>query len=372
MLTAKSGAWWEKNPQRALANNSAVLVRHKITRKVYDDVFNRLQESGSGEPGIFWSNESSGWGTNPCGEISLRSNQFCNLSTINFTSVNSQEDLEECVRAAAFIGTLQASYTNLHYLSESWKKTTEKEALIGVSMTGMASTHLRDFDFERAAQVVLEENARVASILGINPAARTTCVKPEGTTSLVLGSSSGVHAWHSQYYIRRVRVMKNEPVYRYLYENCPYVLEDDAFKPDTQAVASFPIAAPEGAITREESALDLLDRVSYIYQNWIKPGHRKGSNHNNTSCTVTVKPEEWKDVREWMWNHRDEYTGLAVLPYDGGTYKQPPLEEIPRDMYEQMLGLMPEHVDFSEIVESQDLTDLKMELACFAGQCEVA
>lgn len=369
MLTSKHNAWWEDNPQRALANNSAVIVRHKINREVFDDIWRMVVDSNSGEPGIFFTNDKS-WGLNPCAEISLRSYQFCNLTTINVSDVYTQEDLNDRARAAARIATLQAGYTDFHYLREVWERTTKKEALIGVSMTGIASPGILDLNLEEAATVVKEENARVAKLIGINPAARTTTVKPEGTTSLVLGSSSGVHAWHSQFYIRRIRVLKNEPIYHYFEEFHPELLEDEYLKPDQQSIISIPIKAPAGAITREESAQDLLERVSHVWKGWVKTGHRKGDNVNNVSTTVTVKPEEWSFVGNWMWDHSDQFTALAVLPYDGGTYAQAPFEEITEETYNEMVKKL-RPVDFSNIVEVDDVTTQKHEAACAAGGCEV-
>ena len=287
MIACKSGNWWETNPQRGRANNSAVLLRHKIDKAYFMDLWTRIRESGSGEPGIYLNNDKD-WGTNPCCEIALRPYQFCNLTEVNVSDVESQEEYEDRVRAAAFIGTLQASYTDFHYLRPVWQRTTEKDALIGVGMTGIASGKVLSLDMEKAAQVVKEENARVAALLGINPAARTTCVKPSGTTSLVLGTSSGIHAWHSDTYLRRIRVGKNEAIYSYLSQSHPELIEDEFFRPHDTAVISVPQRAPEGAITRGESALDLLARVKKGSQSWIKAGHRKGQNTHNVSATVSI------------------------------------------------------------------------------------
>ncbi|MBW3544823.1 MAG: hypothetical protein KY428_04350, partial [Bacteroidetes bacterium] len=273
-------AWYNVAPHRGRANNSVVLLRHKITKDVFLKLWEVIESSGAGEPGFFFSNDRN-MGLNPCAEISLQPYQFCNLVTINASDLESQEDYEERVRAATLIATIQASYTNFHYLRDIWKRTTEKEALIGVSMTGIASGKVLQLDEAAAAKVVLEENARVAGLLGVKPAARATTVKPEGTSSLVLGSSSGIHAWHSEYYFRRVRVGKNEPIYAYLSVNHPELLEDDYFRPDAQAIIRVPVKAPDGAITRTESALDLLARVGHVWNNWVKAGHRKGDNINN-------------------------------------------------------------------------------------------
>ena len=237
MLTCKFGNWWELNPQRARANNSAVVVRHKVKEEDFKVLWSKVEASNSGEPGIVFTNNPEVLG-NPCMEIALRPYQFCNLCEVNVSDVKTQKELNDRVRAASFLGTLQASYTNFHYLRDIWKKTTEKDALLGVSMTGIASNNVLSLDLTEAAKVVVEENKRVADIIGINHAARTTCVKPAGTTSLVLGCSSGIHAWHSPYYIRRIRVGKNEAIYNYLKETNPSMIEDDFFKPNIQAIIS--------------------------------------------------------------------------------------------------------------------------------------
>ena len=225
MIACKSGNWWENNPQRGRANNSAVLLRHRVTKDFFMDLWNRIKASGSGEPGIYFNNDKD-WGTNPCCEIALRPYQFCNLTEVNASDIVDQADLESRVSAAAFLGTLQAGYTDFHYLREVWRKATEKDALLGVSMTGIASNVVENLDLEMAAYEVKKENEKVAKLIGINPASRTTCVKPAGTTSLVLGTSSGIHAYHDEYYIRRLRVGKNEAIYGYLSKNHPELVED--------------------------------------------------------------------------------------------------------------------------------------------------
>ena len=369
MIACKSGAWWELNPQRGRANNSAVLVRHKITKEYFMDLWKRIEASGAGEPGIFFTNDKD-WGTNPCAEIALRPYQFCNLCEVNVSNIESQEDFNERVRGAAFIGTLQAGYTDFHYLRDIWKRTTEKEALIGVGMTGIGSNKVFNFDIKQAAHIVKEENARVANAIGINKAARTTTVKPSGTSSLVLGTSSGIHAWHNDYYVRRVRVGKNEAIYTYLSIAHPELVEDEYFRPHDTAVISVPQKAPVGSILRTESAEHLLERVKRIQQEWIKPGHRSGSNLHNVSATISIKQDEWASVGEWMWNNRDHYAGLSVLPYDGGTYIQAPFEDITKEKYESMLTHLHD-IDLSRVVELDDSTDAKGELACAGGACEI-
>ena len=369
MIAAKTGSWWESNPQRGRANNSVVLLRHKIDKEYFMGLWDRVKASGAGEPGFYFSNDKD-WGTNPCCEIGLRPYQFCNLTEVNVSNVENQEDLNERVRAAAFIGTLQASYTDFHYLRDVWRRTTERDALIGVSMTGIASGAVLELDMKEAANCVKEENARVAELLGINPAARTTCVKPAGTTSLTLGTSSGIHAWHNDYYIRRIRVGKNEPIYGYLSQNHPELIEDEYFSPHTTAVISIPQKAPEGSILRTESALQLLKRVKLVTDEWVKPGFRKGQNTHNISATVSIKDAEWVDVGEWMWDNRNSYNGLSVLPFSDHTYKQAPFEDCSKETYEALMASLT-NIDLTRVKEEEDNTDLKGEVACAGGQCTV-
>jgi ribonucleoside-diphosphate reductase alpha chain len=369
MIGCKSGPWWEQNAQRGRANNSAVLLRHKITKDYFMDLWKRIEASGAGEPGIYLTNDKD-WGTNPCCEIALRPFQFCNLTEVNVSNVVSQEDYEDRVRAASFLGTLQAGYTNFHYLRPIWQRTTEKDALIGISMTGIGSGAVLKLDMKAAAKVVKEENKRVAEILGINPAARATTVKPAGTTSLTLGTSSGIHAWHNDYYIRRVRVGKNEAIYSYLKENHPELVEDEYFRPHDTAVIGIPQKAPEGSILRNESPIQLLERVKKVHMEWIKPGHRSGSNSHNVSATVSIREHEWPAVGEWMWENRDHYNGLSVLPYDGGSYIQAPFEDCTKEKYEELMETLHD-VDLTNIVEMDDDTDLSGEVACAGGACEV-
>ena len=237
-------------------------------------------------------------------------------------------------------------------------------------MTGIASGAVLGLDLEAATKVVVEENKRVSGLIGINSAARTTCIKPAGTTSLVIGSSSGIHAWHDPYYIRRIRLGKNEAIYKYLSENHPELIEDEFFNPTQQAVVSVPVEAPSGAIFRNETAIDLLERVKQFSTKWVKTGHVKGENTHNVSATISVKDDEWKEVGDWMWKNRDCYNGLSVLPYDGGTYKQAPFETISKEEYEKLSKNLKD-IDLTKVVELQDNTDLSGEVACAGGACEV-
>ena len=369
MISSKYGNWWETNPQRGRANNSAALVRSKITEEFFFELWEKIKSSGSGEPGIYFTNDKD-WGTNPCCEIALRPYQFCNLTEVNVSNVESQEDLNERVRAGAFIGTLQAGYTDFHYLRPIWQRTTEKDALIGVSMTGIASNKLDGLDVTEAAKVVKKENKRVSDLIGIKSAARCTTVKPAGTTSLALGTSSGIHAWHNDFYIRRLRVGKNEAIYGYLLRNHPELVEDEYFRPHDTAVISIPQKAPDGATMRTESAFQLLERVKYISENYVKKGHRGGMNTHNVSATISVKEHEWEDIGQWMWKNKEAYNGLSILPYNGGTYKQAPFEDCEEATYDKMVETL-KNINLARITEEQDDTDLKGELACAGGVCEI-
>ena len=369
MLTCKFGNWWEENPQRGRSNNSAVVLRHKITEEEFFKLWKKIELSGSGEPGIYFSNDKD-WGSNPCCEIALRPFQFCNLCEVNVSNVESQEDLNARVKAGAFIGTLQAAYTNFHYLRDIWQKTTEKDALLGVGMTGIGSGAVLELDLKEAADVAKDENARVAEAINVNKAARVTTVKPSGTSSLVLGTSSGIHAWHNDYYIRRIRVGKNEAIYNYLAVNHPELVEDDFFKPTIQAVISVPQRAPEGSILRTENVIDMLERTKKFNVQWVRKGHRKGANTNNVSATVSINENEWEEVGNWMWENRETFNGLSVLPYFGGSYTQAPFEDITREQFDEMAQHL-HNIDLSQIVEFSDDTVLMDQAACAGGACEI-
>ena len=369
MLAAKTGSWWEKNPQRGRANNSVVLLRHRITKEYFIDLWNRVKASGCGEPGFYFSNDKD-WGTNPCCEIALRPYQFCNLTEVNTSDLETQKEYEDRAKAASLIGTLQAGYTDFHYLRDIWQKQTEKEALIGVSMTGIASGKVVELDMKKAAQSVKRENARVSKLIGIKTAARCTTVKPAGTTSLALGTSSGIHPWHSDYYLRRIRVAKNESIYTHLLIHHPELIEDEYFRPHDTAVITVPQKAPESATTRRESALQLLKRIKYVTDEWVRPGTRRGQNTHNISATLSIRNDEWVDVGDWMWDNRDCYNGLSVLPYEDHSYIQPPFEECSKEKYQVLYDSL-EDVDLTQVIELEDNTDLQGELACSGGSCEI-
>lgn len=370
MISCKSGAWWELNPQRGRANNSAVLIRHKCTEEFFMDLWKRIEASNAGEPGIYFSNDKD-WGTNPCAEIALRPFQFCNLVEINGGTIESQEDLEARVTAATILGTFQASVTDFHYLRSIWKRTTEKDALLGIGITGIASNKMETLDLKSAAELAKNVNREWARILGIKPAARLTCIKPSGTTSIVLGTSSGIHSWFDEYYIRRMRLLKNDPLSIYLSQNYPELMEDDYFRPHDTIIVSVPQKAPDYAILRnKETAIDLLERVKKYSKDWVAPGHNSGNNTHNVSATISVKTEEWDAVGKWMWENRTYYNGLSVLPYDGGSYIQAPFESIDKNKYDELFSHLSE-IDLTQIVEELDYTNLTGELACAGAGCEI-
>jgi hypothetical protein len=305
-----------------------------------------------------------------CFEVSILPQSFCNLTTLNASDLSSIQDLEERIKVASFIGTLQASYTDFHFLRDEWKKNTEKTALLGMSMTGIASGDVLKYNLKEAVEVAIEENKRVAEMIGINPAARLTVVKPEGTSSLVLGTSSGIHAWYNDYYIRRIQLNKEESIYKYLINVVPDLIEDSLEKPHLDAFLKIPIKAPKGAITRDEPVMKLLERIKWFHENWIKPGHISGDNTNNVSATIFVKEDEWDDVGDWMWNNRDSYNGLATFPANDHKYEQPPLEDCSKYMYDKMCKHLKD-IDLTKVIEDNDDTNLQGEIVCAGGACEV-
>ena len=370
MISSKYGTWWELNPQRGRANNSAVAFRPKLEKKEFLQLWKRIELSGSGEPGIYLTNNPE-WGTNPCVEIALRPFQFCNLCELNVSSVESEQDFYDRVKVAAFFGTLQASFTDFHYLRDVWKKTTEKDALLGIGMTGIASNKVEDY-LNEGVEVAILENKRVAELIGIKTAARVTCVKPSGTTSCVLGTSSGIHTWHSPYYIRTMRFNKTETIAKYLMENHPEICEDEFYSPKHTLCVRIPIKAPKDALTRnDENPIEFLERVKFYYNNWVKPGHINGINTHNISATISVKPEEWEEVGEWMWNNREYYNGLSVLNYDGGSYIQAPFEEISEEVYNEKVKHL-HNIDLTNVKEDEDIVNFGDTVACAGGACEIS
>jgi ribonucleoside-diphosphate reductase alpha chain len=370
MLTSKFGNWWELNPQRARANNSAILKRDSVSKEEFLGLWKKIELSNSGEPGFYFSDNET-MGTNPCAEIALNPFQFCNLVEVNASDIKDQDDLNDRVYWASVIGTLQASYTDFHYLRPVWKETTEREALLGIGMTGIASGVVMKMNLPMAVNQAIYANISVSEMIGINAAARITCVKPSGTSSLVLGTSSGIHAWHDEYYVRRMRIGKNEAMYTYLSIYHPEMLEDDVFKPQQQAVVSVPQSAPVGAITRnDENAIQFLERVKYFHEYWITPGHVHGDNTHNVSATVSMGQSEWPAVGEWLWENKQFFNGLSFLPKDLGTYVQTPFETITKERYEQLVTNL-NALDVAKVVEISDNTNLTDQAACSGNNCEI-
>jgi ribonucleoside-diphosphate reductase alpha chain len=369
MITCKYGNWWETNEQRGRANNSAVLERGAVSKLEFDALWKRIEASGSGEPGIYWTNNLD-WGTNPCCEIALRPYQFCNLCEVNVSDVTCQEDLNDRVTAAAFFGTLQAGFTDFHYLRPIWSKTTQKDALLGIGMTGIGSGEILKYNLASAARVAKMTNAIISEKIGTNEAARVTCIKPSGTTSLVLGTASGIHAWHNDYYLRTMRFGKTEDVASYLMVNHPELVEDDVLRPHDTICVRIPVKAPEGSIFRTESPIDTLERVKKFSIEWIKEGHLIGDNTHNVSATVSLKEEEWPVAGEWMWDNREHYNGLSVLPYFGHSYQQSPFEDMTEDEYNKRITSL-KSLDLSKVTELDDTVEFGAIQACAGGQCSL-
>lgn len=368
MLTCKFGNWWELNEQRGRANNSVVLPRDSVTQEDFFKLWKKIEFSGSGEPGFYFTNNVD-WGTNPCCEIALRPFQFCNLCEVNVSDVETQHELNARARAASFLGTLQAGFTNFHYLRDGWRTTTEEDALIGVGMTGIASGKVMKLDLNEAAEEVKKVNLEISSRIGIEFAARCTTIKPSGTSSLVLGTSSGIHAWHNDYYLRRIRIGKNEALFTYLQIHHPELLEDDLLN-SKQAIIRIPQHAPEGSILRSEDVMQLLERIKKFNEWWVRKGFRRGSNANNVSATVSIEESDWNRVGKWMWENKASYNGLSVLPFDSGNYKQAPFQDISKQEFLELERSL-RGLDLTQVVEMDDHTDHKAEAACAGGACQV-
>ena len=370
MLRCKSGNWRETHPYRARANNSAVLPRDTTTFEEYSYVFDACKASFSGEPGFAWSNNTD-YGWNPCAEASLRRNTFCNLTTVNQTDIVSEHDFMERVEAAAFIGTLQSAYTDFPFLNKKWKANTEQDRLLGVSFTGIADTRTVTNDMlRRGAQLVLDVNERYARPLGIELAARTTVVKPEGSSSCVLKSASGIHARKGRFIIRRLQINDLDPMLAYLKTKIPGLIEPANGVPNT-SVVSIPQAAPEGSIIeQDESAFDLFGRTLDYARNWVAPGHRRGDNKHNVSCTLSVRDEEWDGLRQLMWDTKADYAGISLFPFDNGTYVQAPFEVCTEQEYNRLAD-MTTTIDLKEVKVNEHTTSASSAISCAGGACEI-
>jgi ribonucleoside-triphosphate reductase (thioredoxin) len=381
MRSCKSGNWWEQNAHRALANNSAT-YNSKPDIGQFLQEWTSLYNSHSGERGIF-SREASqsqaakngrrdssfDFGTNPCSEIILRPYQFCNLTEVVVRAEDTVETLAKKIRIATIMGTFQSTMTNFPYLRKVWQKNTEEERLLGVSLTGILDNkwmgEVSDSTakaLEQLRKVAVDTNADLAARLGIPQSAAITCVKPSGTVSQLVDSASGIHARHSQYYIRRVRGDKKDPLSAFL-TSAGVPAEDCVMRPDSTVVFSFPMKAPAGARLRDDlTAIEHLD-VWMMYQ-------RHFCEHK-PSVTISVKEHEWMDVGAWVWKHFDELSGVSFLPWDGGTYRQAPYEECTKEQYEEMLSKMPKEIKWDDLVEVDDNVEGAQTLACVAGHCEI-
>lgn len=383
MRHAKSGQWWENFGYRALANNS-VAYTDKPDAETFMREWTALIESKSGERGIFNRQASqkqaakntrrdSDWefGTNPCSEIILRSAQFCNLTEVVVRATDNLDDLERKVRQATILGTIQSAYTKFPYLSKEWQRNTEEERLLGVSLTGIMDNPLMTArnaglakTLEHLRNVAITTNLEWSSRIGITPSAAITCVKPSGTVSQLVDSSSGIHARHSPYYIRTVRGDNKDPLTQFLIDmkipNEPCVM-----KPDTTTVFSFPQKSPAGAVTRDDmTAIEQLEMWLTYQRHWCE---------HKPSITVSVRDSEWISVGAFVYEHFDEMSGVSFLPHSDHTYQQAPYQECGKSDYEYLLSLMPSDIDWSKLsdYEKEDNTSGMQTMACSGDSCEI-
>ena len=286
------------------------------------------------------------------------------------SDIESQEDLNNRVAVASFFGTLQAGFSDFHYLRPIWAKTTQKDALLGIGMTGIGSGEILKYDLEIAANTAKVMNSMITGITGISEAARLTCIKPSGTTSLVLGTASGIHAWHAPYYLRTMRFNKNEDIAAYLMVNHPELCEDDVLRPADTVCVRIPVKAPEGSIFRTETAIDTLERVKKFSTEWVKAGHVNGDNTHNVSATISILEDGWKEVGDWMWDNREFYNGLSVLPYWGGSYAQAPFQDITKEEYKSRIASL-KSIDLTKVIELDDTVDFGQVASCAGGACSI-
>lgn len=383
MASAKSGNWWEAHPYRRLANISAV-YESKPSVSVFMQEWKNLYDSKSGERGIF-NREASRkiaaqngrrdpnqeFGTNPCSEIILRPFGFCNLSEVVVRPEDTLVDLKQKVKIATILGTYQSTFTNFTYLRDIWKQNAEEERLLGVSLTGQMAHPVLQTNSNQAAawlsalkEVAVETNREYAALMGINPAAAVTCVKPSGTASQLVNSASGMHTWYAEYYLRSARADNKDPVTRMM-KDMRFPHEPDVMDPEHSTVFSFPIKAPEGALTRNDlSAVEHLDIWLQYQTFWTE---------HKPSITVSIREEEWMDVAAWVYKHFDDLSGVAFLPHSDHTYKQAPYQEIDEYDYHAALQNMPTNIDWRDLkfYENDDHTSGAQTLACSAGVCEI-
>ena len=383
MRHAKSGEWWKNEPQRALANNSTSYTE-KPDAVSFMREWMALVESGSGERGIFNRQaskkqaEKNGrrdadqeFGTNPCSEIILRPYQFCNLTEVVVRATDTLETLAEKVKLATILGTIQSTYTHFPYLRKKWKDNTEEERLLGVSLTGIMDNPLLTLKnaglektLEHLRSVAVDTNAVWAERLGIPRSAAITCVKPSGTVSQLVDSASGIHARHSQYYIRTVRGDNKDPLTQFM-KDMGVPSEPCVMKPDTTTVFSFPVKAPDGAVvTSDLSAIDQLELWLAYQRHWCE---------HKPSVTINVRKDEWFEVGAFVYKHFDEMSGVSFLPYNEHTYQQAPYQEVGKSKYEMLLSIMPEAIDWSRLsdYEKVDTTKSSQTFACTGEACEI-
>ena len=378
MRDAKSGAWYNDYPYRGLANNS-VAYTERPDSETFMEEWLALVKSKSGERGIFnrvasqaqagkWGRRDPllSYGTNPCSEIILRDKQFCNLTEVVVRGNDTESTLAHKVSLATILGTIQSTLTSFQFLSEEWKKNTEEERLLGVSLTGIMDCKVTNNPdpkmLERLRDAARKTNEELSEKLGVPPSASITCVKPSGTVSQLVDSASGIHARHNAFYIRRVRIDKKDPVYSFLKEK-GFPVEDEVFRPDSTAVFSFPMKAPDGAITRNDmTAIEQLNLWLIYQRHWCE---------HKPSVTITVTDNEWPEVGAWVWKHFDEVSGISFLPHSNHTYQQAPYEDITEEQYKELASKMPGDINWEELVEKDDNTEGAQTLACVAGACEI-
>ena len=397
MMNAKRGNWFEENPQRGRSNNSVKLIRNETSKAQFLRIFAKQKEWG--EPGFYFSNHLS-HGCNPCCEIGLNPHleivdsegetqiesgwQFCNLTEINGALLKTEEAFRTAVRAATIIGTCQAGYTDFPFLGETTEKLCRREALLGVSITGMMDSPAIALNPEmqrRMAEYAIEVNREISLKIGIEPASRLTCVKPAGSTSLLLGTASGIHPRHARRYFRRIQANKSDPVYRFFQEQNPHMCESSVWSANkTDDVITFCVEAPEEAILRSEmSALDLLRHVHSTQKNWVVPGTARPEMNpgllHNVSNTLTVREDEWDAVAEYIWENRADFTGISMLAASGDKlYQQAPHEEVAslqdETLWNELIAKF-QKVDYTQMLEEEDATNLQGEIACAGGACEL-
>jgi ribonucleoside-diphosphate reductase alpha chain len=389
MRDAKSGAWWEANPQRALANNS-VAYKEKPDIGIFMEEWLSLYKSKSGERGIFNRDATKKtvarlgdrrdpnheFGTNPCSEIILRDREFCNLTEVVVRADDTPETLARKVRLASILGTMQATLTNFQYISSEWTKNCKEEALLGVSLTGILDNEMMHFHgsttrslnleemLESLRKVAIETNAKWADEIGISPSASITCVKPSGTVSQLVDAASGIHARHAPYYIRTVRADNKDPLCVMMKE-MGFPNEPDVMKPEHTTVFSFPMKSPENSVFRKDmSAIDQLDLWLTYQRHWCE---------HKPSVTVTVKENEWMEVGAWVYKHFDEVSGISFLPYSDHSYRQAPYQDCTKAEYEALLEKMPKITDWSTLsnYEKEDNTIGTQTYSCSGDKCEI-